>query len=112
MSEPTPVDLDATRRNFITEMLAARNQASSTCECQASGPDAVSVDGDWLHFAGVRFAETVSEVERLRAEVQRLTRKVTRATVHVADGSVAELPPSMFWTMNGIVDEFGKDITS
>jgi len=56
--------------------------------------------------------ELLAEIDSLRAEVKRLTPNVIKATVHLADGSVAELPPSMFWTMNGIVDEFGKDITS
>jgi hypothetical protein len=67
MSE-TPIDLAEIRRCYIPDMLEARNRERNQCDCQHRGPDSVSIDGDWLHVAGEKFAAAVAEVERLQAE--------------------------------------------
>lgn len=57
--EATPLDPDEIRRNYLPDMLEARGRGRNWCECQKGGVDAVSIDGDWLHVAGERFAQAV-----------------------------------------------------
>ena len=102
MSEP--INLAAIRRNYLPEMLGAREDRRLACKCQAGGVDAVSIDGDWLHVAGEHFTAAVDEVERLRAPMAtELDLAAIRAR---ADGATAG--PWKTWAMQVLADPVGN----
>jgi len=95
MSEP--IDMDAIRRNYLPEMLGAREDRRRVCKCQAGGVDAVSIDGDWLHVAGEHFTAAVDEVERLTRIVNGYARTPVEQRAADAEVEVERLRSQLAW---------------